>query len=682
MTGQSVKPCGEVLVTKEEDHYELCVTTSKLSKRRVYAHALTDSLSSFCEQLAMDTGCKTGDVELMSSSGAVMSSLMSHSFAWKAGRWLNLNGERLEVSFADGGVGLSPMLRRMSSNALSVKDTRPHQTKYVVVTGGVVSGLGKGVTASSLGALLKCAGFRVTSIKIDPYLNVDAGTMSPFEHGEVFTLDDGGEVDLDLGNYERFIGITLTRDNNITTGKVYQQCLERERKGEYLGKTVQVVPHVTDAIMEWIERVAHVPADGLEGPPDVCVIELGGTVGDIESSPFIEALRQFQFRVGRENMCFLHVSLVPVIGVVGEEKTKPTQHSVQQLRAVGLTADFLICRSTKPLASSTKHKLALFCHVPPDHCIGVHDVSNIYRVPLLLHHQGVTQRLLERLNLGGPDDKLEKSLLSEWISLAELVDSLVVEVSIAVVGKYTDLSDAYLSVTKALSHASFAVERKLIIKWIDSSHLDAESENTLPSAYQRAWADLRSADGILVPGGFGIRAVDGKIAAAKYARENRVPYLGVCLGFQIAVIEFARSVLGYTGAHSAEFDEEAQHNLIVFMPEGSRTHLGGTMRLGSRRTLLSSPQCRTAKLYNGATAFDERHRHRYEVNTKYLSELEEKGMKFVGKDTAGERMEVFELDEHPFYVGCQFHPEFKSRPTKPSPLFFGLLEAAVACSKQ
>uniref|UniRef100_A0A7S0IZT8 CTP synthase n=1 Tax=Calcidiscus leptoporus TaxID=127549 RepID=A0A7S0IZT8_9EUKA len=689
----------EVLVARHADHIELTVSSVLLKQPCVYAFAPTEPLSSFFAQLAGDVGCMATDVQLVASSGATLSALMSHSFAWKPGRSLTVtrcNAEAAEPDVTSFAVSLSDAqeaatkvpatprgsMRRHSSSfhgGSGIPSAEPRlPMKYVVVTGGVVSGLGKGVTASSLGVLLKCAGYRVTSMKIDPYLNVDAGTMSPFEHGEVFTLDDGGEVDLDLGNYERFIGITLARDNNITTGKIYQTCLERERKGDYLGKTVQVVPHLTDAIMQWIERVAHIPADGLPGHPNVCVIELGGTVGDIESMPFIEALRQFQFRVGRENMCFLHVSLVPVIGVVGEEKTKPTQHSVQQLRAVGLTPDFLVCRSGKPLAASTKHKLALFCHVPPEHCIGVHDVSNIYRVPLLLNHQGVTARLLDRLDLPPARERIEAGPLSEWISLAELVDSLTVPVSIAVVGKYTELSDAYLSVTKALSHASFAVEHKLVIEWIDSSKLDDEHKQVDLAEYEEAWASLKKVDGVMVPGGFGIRAVEGKLAAAKYARENGVPYLGVCLGFQVAVIEFARSVLGHTTAHSAEFDEETAHKLIVFMPEVSRTHMGGTMRLGARRTVLKHPQCKTAQLYDGATAFDERHRHRYEVNIDYVKELEESGMEFVGRDVSGERMEVFELHGHPYFVGCQFHPEFKSRPTKPSPLFFGLLQAAVA----
>jgi len=668
---------GEVVVTREDDHVELCVSCPKLKTSRVYAFSLNEPLKGFCEQLSSDLE-GDGDVELMTASGATMSNGVSHAFAWKPGRWLSVAGEKLSVALVEmsDGHGNSPAGRRPAG--ASISEPR-RSTKYIVVTGGVVSGLGKGVTASSIGVLLKAAGFRITSIKIDPYLNVDAGTMSPFEHGEVFVLDDGGEVDLDLGNYERFIGTTLTRDNNITTGKIYQTCLERERRGDYLGKTVQVVPHVTDAIMDWIERVAHVPTDGLDGPPDMCVIELGGTVGDIESMPFIEALRQFQFRVGRENMCFFHVSLVPIIGVVGEEKTKPTQHSVQQLRAVGLTPDFLVCRSGQPLSASTKRKLALFCHVPPNQCLGVHDVSNIYRVPLLLHHQGLVHGLLERLDLSQRGaELLDHGALSDWISLAELVDSLRQEVTIAVVGKYTDLSDAYLSVVKALQHASFAVERKLRIAWIDSSHLSEEMMSIGNSEYEAAWEALKSADGLLVPGGFGIRAVEGKISAARFARESGKPYLGICLGFQVAVIEFARSVLGYADAHSSEFDDATQNPLVVFMPEGSRTQMGGTMRLGSRRTVLKNTQSKTAALYNGATAFDERHRHRYEVNYDYVKQLEEAGMEFVGRDVSGERMEVFELRGHPFFLGCQFHPEFKSRPTKPSPLFFGLLQAAAA----
>ncbi|RXH98639.1 hypothetical protein DVH24_010964 [Malus domestica] len=482
--------------------------------------------------------------------------------------------------------------------------------KYVLVTGGVVSGLGKGVTASSIGLLLQACGLRVTSIKIDPYLNTDAGTMSPFEHGEVFVLDDGGEVDLDLGNYERFLDLTLTRDNNITTGKIYQSVIDKERKGDYLGKTVQVVPHITDAIQEWIERVAMVPVDGKEGPADVCVIELGGTIGDIESMPFIEALGQFSYRVGRENFCLIHVSLVPVLNVVGEQKTKPTQHSVRVLRGQG---DGLL---------------------QAENIVTLYDVLNIWHIPLLLR------------------------------------------VRIAMVGKYTGLSDAYLSVLKALLHASVACRRKLVVDWVAAGDLEDVTAEEAPEAYKAAWDLLKGADGVLVPGGFGDRGVQGKILAAKYARENKVPYLGICLGMQIAVIEYARSVLGMADANSTEFDSETTSPCVIFMPEGSKTHMGGTMRLGSRRTYFKVNDCKSAKLYGNVASVDERHRHRYEVNPDMISQLENAGLSFVGRDETGRRMEIVELPTHPYFVGVQFHPEFKSRPGKPSALFLGLISAA------
>ena len=386
---------GEVVVTQESDHVELQVTCSSLSEPMVYGYATGDVVGTFLAQLAADMGMDQNAVRISTASGATLSTTMTHSLAWKPGRVVYAGDMKLAVSFLD----MKDEVDSFSPCANGSRSSAPRAAqagcmKYIVVTGGVVSGLGKGVTASSLGVLMRSSGFRVTSIKIDPYLNVDAGTMSPFEHGEVFTLDDGGEADLDLGNYERFNDLTLTRDHNITTGKIYSHCLERERRGDYLGKTVQVVPHVTDCIMEWIERVAHIPTDGKPGRPDICVIELGGTVGDIESMPYVEALRQFQFRVGRDNMLFFHVSLVPVLGSVGEEKTKPTQHSVQALRAAGLSPDFLVCRSTQPLTKAVKQKLANFCHVPAEHCLGVHDLSNIYRVPLLLHSQDVTKNCL------------------------------------------------------------------------------------------------------------------------------------------------------------------------------------------------------------------------------------------------------------------------------------------------
>ncbi|XP_031745042.1 CTP synthase isoform X2 [Cucumis sativus] len=524
--------------------------------------------------------------------------------------------------------------------------------KYVLVTGGVVSGLGKGVTASSIGLVLKACGLRVTSIKIDPYLNMDAGTMSPFEHGEVFVLDDGGEVDLDLGNYERFLDLMLTRENNITTGKIYQSVLEKERRGDYLGKTVQVVPHITDAIKNHIESVATIPVDGQEGPADVCVIELGGTVGDIESMPFIEALRQLSFSVGPDNFCLIHVSLVPVLGVVGEQKTKPTQHSVRELRALGLTPHLLACRSAQPILDNTKEKLSQFCHVPAGNILNVHDVPNIWHVPLLLRNQNAHLSILKQLNLlriaAAPD-------LRDWTNLAATHDNLT---------------------NSALLHACIACSLKPSIDWIAASDLEDESSKLTPEAHAAAWETLRKASCVLVPGGFGDRGVKGMILAAKYARENKVPYFGICLGMQISVIEFARSVLGWEKANSTEFDDATPNPVVIFMPEGSKTHMGSTMRLGSRKTLFQTADCITSRMYHKSAYVDERHRHRYEVNPESIGAFEEAGLKFVGKDETGNRMEILELPSHPFYVGVQFHPEFKSRPRRPSPVFLGFILAA------
>ena len=557
-----------------------------------------------------------------------------------------------------------------------VTDSDPvDEMKYVIVMGGVLSGLGKGVTASSIGVLLKSAGLRVTAVKIDPYLNTDAGTMSPFEHGEVFVLDDGGEVDLDLGNYERFLDVCLTKENNITTGKVYESVIEKERRGDYLGKTVQVIPHITNEIQDWIERVAHTPSDGNGKEPDACVIELGGTVGDIESAPFVEALRQFQFRVGQENVCFVHVSLIPVMGPVGEQKTKPTQHTVKDLRGLGINPHMLVCRSKSPLIDETRQKISAFCHVPPEAVISAHDVSNIYQVPIMMESQGVTEMLSERF---GFKLSSKRKLLEDWKDLADHVDSLedAEEVHIAVAGKYTDLSDSYLSIIKALQHASFKVDRKLVIDWIESSVLDEDAKKTDLESYEQAWSLLKAADGILVPGGFGIRGIEGKIKAAEYARKNSVPYLGVCLGLQVAAIEFCRNVLGLEGANSTEFDEDPPHEAVVFMPEISKTHMGGTMRLGTKPTPFLVDDCKIKRLYGGADHVDERHRHRYEVNPELIKEIEESGLVFVGKDETGERCEIMELEGHPYFVGTQYHPEFKSRPDRPSPPFLGLLMAA------
>ncbi|MED6312782.1 MAG: CTP synthase (glutamine hydrolyzing) [Candidatus Thermoplasmatota archaeon] len=543
--------------------------------------------------------------------------------------------------------------------------------KYVVVTGGVLSGLGKGITASSIGVLLKSAGLRLTSVKIDPYLNSDAGTMSPFEHGEVFVLDDGGEVDLDLGNYERFLDIALTRENNITTGKVYANVIEKERRGDYLGKTVQVVPHITNEIQDWIERVAHVSADGSGETPDACVIELGGTVGDIESAPFIEALRQFQFRVGQENVCFVHVSLVPVMGPVGEQKTKPTQHTVKELRGLGIIPDILVCRSEKPLEEETRAKLAAFCHVGKDAVVSAHDVSNLYQIPISLYEQSVLNKVSNHLGFEVPDSL---PMLDDWKEMADKIDHLEEEVNIAMVGKYTGLSDSYLSVIKALQHSSFTVNRKLVIDWIESTDLDPHD---VTEKHDEAWELLRAADGILVPGGFGNRGVEGKIAAANYARVNNVPYLGVCLGLQIATIEFCRNVLGLENANSTEFDENTPNPAVVFMPEISKTHMGGTMRLGTKPTPFLVDDCKMRRLYGGANHVDERHRHRYEVNPDLIEQIEAAGLRYVGKDETGQRCEIMELENHPYFVGTQYHPEFKSRPNRPSPPFLGLLKAAV-----
>ena len=543
--------------------------------------------------------------------------------------------------------------------------------KYVVVTGGVLSGLGKGITASSIGVLLKSAGLRLTSVKIDPYLNSDAGTMSPFEHGEVFVLDDGGEVDLDLGNYERFLDVALTRENNITTGKVYANVIEKERRGDYLGKTVQVVPHITNEIQDWIERVAHVSADGSGETPDACVIELGGTVGDIESAPFVEALRQFQFRVGQENVCFVHVSLVPVMGPVGEQKTKPTQHTVKELRGLGIIPDILVCRSEKPLEEETRAKLAAFCHVGTDAVVSAHDVSNLYQIPISLYEQSVLNKVSNHLGFEVPDSL---PMLDDWKHMADKVDRLEEQVHIAMVGKYTGLSDSYLSVIKALQHSAFAVDRKLVIDWIESTDLDPHD---VTEKHDEAWELLRAADGILVPGGFGNRGVEGKIAAANYARVNNVPYLGVCLGLQIATIEFCRNVLGLENANSTEFDENTPNPAVVFMPEISKTHMGGTMRLGTKPTPFLVDDCKMRRLYGGADHVDERHRHRYEVNPDLIERIEAEGLVYVGKDETGQRCEIMELENHPYYVGTQYHPEFKSRPNRPSPPFLGLLKAAV-----
>ncbi|ORE07407.1 CTP synthase [Rhizopus microsporus var. microsporus] len=556
-------------------------------------------------------------------------------------------------------------------------------TKYIVVSGGVISGIGKGVIASSTGTLLKTLGLRVTAIKIDPYLNIDAGLMSPLDHGEVFVLNDGGEVDLDLGNYERFLDVELSRINNITTGKIYSEVIEKERKGDYLGKTVQVVPHITDAIQSWVERVADLPVDDSGEKPDVCIIELGGTVGDIESAPFVEAMRQFQFRVGHENFCLIHVSLVPVVGSVGEQKTKPTQMSVRDLRGAGLSPDLIACRSSKPLDASVASKISMFCHVAPEQVLAVHDVSSVYHVPILMREKGVIDFFRRRLNLDSikiPDDQrlAGEELWKKWTTLAGSYEHLHEKVTIALVGKYTDLHDSYISVYKALEHAALACKRKLIIKWIEATDLESETLKTDPIKFHESWQNLCSADGILVPGGFGNRGIEGMIMAAKWARENKIPYLGICLGMQIAVIEFARHVCGMADAESAEMNPDTTTPVVVYMPEISKTHMGGTMRLGLRPTVFQegTENSRVRKLYDNKPAVDERHRHRYEVNPEHVAKFEAAGLRFVGKDETGQRMEIVEMENHPYFVGCQYHPEYLTRPLKPAPLFLGLLLAA------
>ncbi|ELU03640.1 hypothetical protein CAPTEDRAFT_148482 [Capitella teleta] len=549
--------------------------------------------------------------------------------------------------------------------------------KYILVTGGVISGIGKGVIASSIGTVLKAGGLRTTSIKIDPYINIDAGTFSPYEHGEVFVLDDGGEVDLDLGNYERFLDITLHRDNNITTGKIYQQVINKERRGDYLGKTVQVVPHITDAIQEWVERVARIPVDGDNKEPECCIIELGGTIGDIEGMPFVEAFRQFQFRVKQENFICVHVSLIPQPKTTGEQKSKPTQNSVRELRGLGLSPDLIMCRSNTPLSSDVKRKISMFCHVPPEQVVSVPDCSSIYRVPLLLDEENLVEFFAQRLKLSLT--KHPQNFLMKWRELADKHDRLLKEVTISLVGKYTKLEDSYASVIKALTHASMAVNHKLNLKYIEATDLEPEMQRENPVRYHEAWQQLCSSNGILIPGGFGTRGVHGKVLAAEWARKTKKPYLGVCLGLQCAVIEFARNVLGWQGANSTELDPSTPHPVVIEMPEHNPGQLGGTMRLGKRRTEFKSERSILRSLYGSVDHIEERHRHRYEVNPELVSAFEEKGMKFVGHDVDGMRMEVMELQDHPFYTAVQFHPEYISRPMKPSPPYHGLLLAA--CGK-
>ena len=522
-------------------------------------------------------------------------------------------------------------------------------------------------------------------MRIRPQTKPLCGINKRFRHGEVFVLDDGGEVDLDLGNYERYLNITLTRENNITTGKIYQHVINKERRGDYLGKTVQVVPHLTDAIQDWVERVARIPVDDTNESPDVCIIELGGTVGDIESAPFIEAMRQLRRRAGKGNFLQIHVSLIPVIQ--GEQKTKPTQQAYRDVGRAGLVPDLIACRCDIPLETATIEKIAMFCQVEPAQVIAVHNVTSTYHVPLLLEQQGLITTIRDILKL----DEVKKSdaLIKkgkdtwiEWTKLTSSQDHLYEHVTITLVGKYTNLHDSYLSVIKSLEHSAMRCGKKLRLVWVDASDLEDAIKASNPAAFQKAWHEVCTADGILVPGGFGLRGTEGMIQAAKWAREHKTPYLGICLGMQIAVIEYARNVCEIKDAGSVELNgEQCPEPIVIFMPEIDKTNLGGTMRLGLRPTLFQegSEWSKLRKLYGDNTEILERHRHRYEVNPDYIDRLQDGGLNFVGKDDKGVRMEIVELKDHPWYVGVQFHPEYLSRVLRPSKPYLGFVAAAAGC---
>ncbi|KAG4073060.1 hypothetical protein HA402_009479 [Bradysia odoriphaga] len=562
-----------------------------------------------------------------------------------------------------------PLERNVSCNS-------SHKMKYILVTGGVISGVGKGVISSSFGTLLNSCDIPVTSIKIDPYINIDAGTFSPYEHGEVFVLDDGGEVDLDLGNYERFLDIKLHSDNNITTGKIYRQVIERERRGDYLGKTVQVIPHITNAIQEWVERVANTPVTD-NTKPQVCIVELGGTIGDIEGMPFVEAFRQFQYRIGRENLCCVHVSLIPTPRSTGEPKTKPTQASVRELRRLGLTPDLIVCRSEKAVGQDVKDKISMYCDVAADQVICIPDLSSIYHVPLIMDAHNIIDFLKDRLKLNIESPRPIK-YLHQWRDLAKKIDKITREVNISLVGKYTKLEDSYASVSKALQHAATSVGYKLNLKFLDASDLEESTKADDEAKYHEAWLVLSRSHGVIVPGGFGSRGMEGKILAAKWCRENKKPYLGICLGLQASVIEFARNVLKLKNANTTEIDPDTEHKLVIDMPEFTPEQKGGTMRLGARTSIFrENDKSVIRKLYGNQNSINERHRHRYEVNLEYVDQLQKHGLQFVATDTERKRMEIVQLDDHPYYVATQFHPEYLSRPLKPSAPFLGLILASV-----
>jgi CTP synthase len=540
-------------------------------------------------------------------------------------------------------------------------------TKFIFITGGVVSSLGKGIAASSLAAILEARGLKVTMTKLDPYINVDPGTMSPFQHGEVFVTEDGAETDLDLGHYERFLKTTLTRKNSFTAGQVYDSVLRRERKGEYLGATVQVIPHITDEIKNRIYQSA-------EGK-DIALIEIGGTVGDIESLPFLEAIRQMRVELGSERALFIHLTLIPYIRSAGEIKTKPTQHSVKELRSIGIQPDILVCRSEQPIPDSDRRKIALFTNVEEKAVISAVDADSIYRIPLLLHEQGLDEIVVNKLRLNAP-----AADLAEWRKVVEALTHPASEVTIAIVGKYVDHSDAYKSLNEALIHAGISTLNKVNIIYIDSETVEDEGI-----------AKLKNVDAILVPGGFGERGIEGKIATVRYARENKIPYLGICLGMQVAVIEFARDVAGLEGAHSTEFLPKSPYPVIGLITEwmddkgqleirDEQSDLGGSMRLGGQQCRLKSDSL-AYQMYQ-KDVITERHRHRYEFNNHYYEKLEQAGLRFSGKSIDGRLVEVIEIPDHPWFLACQFHPEFTSTPRRGHPLFSGFVTAAALHKKE
>ena len=533
-------------------------------------------------------------------------------------------------------------------------------TKYIFVTGGVVSSLGKGITAASLGRLLKSRGYRVTIQKFDPYINIDPGTMSPYQHGEVFVTDDGAETDLDLGHYERFIDINLSKNSNTTTGKIYQSVINKERRGDYLGGTVQVIPHITNEIKERVFRV------GQQDNADFVITEIGGTVGDIESLPFLEAIRQVKKDVGKNDVLYIHVTLVPYISAAGELKTKPTQHSVKELRSIGISPDIIVCRSEKPISKEMREKMAMFCDVDPDAVIQNLTARSIYEVPMLMEEQGLDTIVLRKLEM---EDK-PKNMQGWHDMVARILKKYDKKVTIAVVGKYVALQDAYISITESLRHAAVANEAELDIHWVNAEEIEADDTDM-----DKVMAGV---DGILVPGGFGNRGIEGKIKAIQYAREHKIPFFGICLGMQCAVIEFARHVCGMADANSSEFNPNSAHPVIDLMPEQVDVEdLGGTMRLGLYPCKVY-PDTLTSKAYNAELIY-ERHRHRYEFNNAFREEIVGKGLVLGGTLPNGRLIEIVELpeSEHPWFLGAQFHPEFKSRPTNPHPLFRDFVGAAV-----